>query len=479
MMIDNKIKSVLGIFFAVLGAIVVYYILSKITVENGSASDIHVLSKGGKSLAAIFIAALVLWSTEAIPIGITSLLMVVLPPLLKVVPSISKSTLGYTTPVVFFVIGAYCLAFAVVQSGTGQRFALWLFTHSGTTSKGVVFSSMVGTATISALVSDVPACAIFMALMLPILEKADAKPGSSNLGKAMMIGIPVAALIGGISTPAGSSINILGLNLLEKAAGIDVTFLQWMSIGIPMVIVLIPFAWLVLIKVFPPEIEAIGDVNEFKDELKSMGPLKTEEKKVMAILSILFVLWVLSTWIKQLDVATVSICGAIAMFLPGINLLTWDIVEKNIGWETVLMIGSVTSLGLMATDTGLSAWLVKNTLGGITGWNIILLVASISAFTVVLHLPLPIAPTINAVLIPAMVVLAKDAGINPAIFALPVAFTASCAFLLPLDAVPLVTYSRGYYRMFDMFIPGAIISVLWVIIMTALMLILGPIIGFR
>ena len=107
------------------------------------------------------------------------------------------------------------------------------------------------------------------------------------------------------------------------------------------------------------------------------------------------------------------------------------------------------------------------------------MIAIISAFTVILHLPLPIAPTINAVLIPAMVVLAKDAGINPAIFALPVAFTASCAFLLPLDAVPLVTYSRGYYRMFDMLVPGTIISIFWVVIMTVLMLTIGPMIGFK
>ncbi|MBN1832315.1 MAG: DASS family sodium-coupled anion symporter [Deltaproteobacteria bacterium] len=477
---DNRgMKSVLGIFFAVLGAILVYYVLSAITVEHGSAADIRVLSKAGRGLAAIFVAALILWSTEAIPIGMTSLLMIVLPPILKVVTSISDAAVGFTTPVVYFVIGAYCIAFAVVQSGTGQRFALWLFTCLGTNSRGAVLSSMVGTAAISALVSDVPACAIFMALTLPILTKIDAKPGSSNLGKAMMMGIPIAALIGGVATPLGSSINILGINLLQKTASIDVTFLQWMAIGVPMVVVLIPFAWWVLTRIYPPEVESIGDINEFKEELKSMGPLKTKEKKVVAILAIIFVLCILGTWVKPLNTATVLIGGAILIFLPGINLATWRNIESFIGWEAVLMIGAVTSLGLMATDTGLSTWLVKNTLGGITGWNIVLLVASISAFTVILHLPLPIAPTINAVLIPAMVVLAKDAGINPAIFALPVAFTASCAFLLPLDAVPLVTYSKGYYRMFDMLIPGILISAVWVIIMTALMLTIGPIIGFR
>jgi sodium-dependent dicarboxylate transporter 2/3/5 len=476
---NARIRSVLGILVAIFGALLIYYLLSAITVEQGPASDPRVLSRAGRGLAAVFIAALVLWSTEAIPIGITSLLILILPPLLKVVSSLSEATIGYTTPVVFFVIGAYCLAFALVESGAGRRFALWLFTCSGTDSKTAVLCCMVGVAAISTVISDVPACAIFMALTIPILNKIDARPGSSNLGRIMMMGIPIAALIGGIATPAGSSINILGINLLQKAAGIDVTFLQWMCIGVPMAVILIPFAWWVLIKVYPPEVKSIGDISGFKEELKSMGPLKIQEKKVIAILSVLFVLWILSTWIRQLDVATVSICGAIAMFLPGINLLTWRDVEKNIGWETVLMIGSVTSLGLLATSTGLSAWLVRNSLGGITGWNIILLIAGISAFTVILHLPLPIAPTINAVLIPAMVVLARDAGANPAIFALPVAFTASCAFLLPLDAVPLVTYSKGFYRMFDMLVPGTLISVLWVILMTLLMLTIGPMIGFR
>jgi sodium-dependent dicarboxylate transporter 2/3/5 len=474
-----SIKSVLGILLAIVGAILVYCVLCAITVEHGSASDPRVLSQAGRGLAALFIAVLVLWSTEAIPIGITSLLMILMPPILKVVPSINDAAVGYTSPVVFFVIGAYCIAFAVVQSGTGQRFALWLFTRSGTNSRGAVLSSMVGTAIISALVSDVPACAIFMALTLPILTKLNAQPGPSNLGKAMMMGIPIAALIGGVATPLGSSINILGINLLQETADIDVKFLQWMAIGVPMVVVLIPFAWWVLIRVYPPEVESIGDISEFKEEMLSMGPLKTEEMKVIAILGIIFVLCILGTWVKPLSTATVLIGGSVVMFFPGINLLTWRDVEKFIGWETVLMIGSVISLGLLATKTGLSTWLVNNTLGGITGWNIVLLVAIISAFTVVLHLPLPIAPTINAVLIPAMVDLARGAGINPAIFALPVAFTASCAFLLPLDAVPLVTYSKGYYRMFDMLIPGTIISIAWVILMTALMLTIGPIVGFR
>lgn len=111
---NSKVKSILGISFAIIGAILVYYILSSITVEQGSESDIRVLSEPGRMLAAFFIVALVLWSTEAIPIGITALLIVVLTPLLNIVNSISEAAVGFTTPVVYFVIGVYCLAFAVI-----------------------------------------------------------------------------------------------------------------------------------------------------------------------------------------------------------------------------------------------------------------------------------------------------------------------------------------------------------------------------
>jgi sodium-dependent dicarboxylate transporter 2/3/5 len=90
---------------------------------------------------------------------------------------------------------------------------------------------------------------------------------------------------------------------------------------------------------------------------------------------------------------------------------------------------------------------------------------------------MPIAPIINAVMIPPIMVLGQQAGVNPVLYALPVIFTASCAMLLPLDAVPLVTYSKGYYKFFDMFKPGLVISIVWVILMTVLMLLIGPRIG--
>ena len=110
-------------------------------------------------------------------------------------------------------------------------------------------------------------------------------------------------------------------------------------------------------------------------------------------------------------------------------------------------------------------------------WPVAAVIALISAVTVLIHLPVPINPAIVAVLIPPIAVLAMATGQNPALYTLPVVFTASCAMLLPLDAVTIITYAKGYYRMTDMLLPGAIISVFWVILMTLLMMWVAPAVG--
>jgi sodium-dependent dicarboxylate transporter 2/3/5 len=122
--------------------------------------------------------------------------------------------------------------------------------------------------------------------------------------------------------------------------------------------------------------------------------------------------------------------------------------------------------------------MVDAALGGLSSLSPALIVAAVSAFTVVIHFAIPIAPVITSVLIPPIVLLAISSGHNPALYAIPVVFTASCAFLLPIDAVSLVTFSRGYYRMLDMLRPGVIVSIVWVIWMTVLLMLLGPSLGF-
>jgi sodium-dependent dicarboxylate transporter 2/3/5 len=141
------------------------------------------------------------------------------------------------------------------------------------------------------------------------------------------------------------------------------------------------------------------------------------------------------------------------------------------------MIGSVTSLGAVSASSGLAKWLVDASLGGLAAFPNVVVIAAIAAFIAVIHLLVPVNPAIVASMVPPIVLLANATGQHPALYGLPVVFSASCAFLLPLDAVPLVTYGKGYYRMFDMLVPGAIITVAWVVVQTALLLIVWPWLG--
>jgi sodium-dependent dicarboxylate transporter 2/3/5 len=433
------------------------------------------LTSGGKNLIGVFAIALILWVTEGIPIAVTSLLVIVLQWLLQITTPVAAIA-GFMTPVFFFVLTMFCIAEVVVSSGLARRFAVALLTRSGNDSRRVVLAFMVGTSTVSTIMSDVPAAAIWMSMALPLLARINAVPGQSSFGKALMIGIPFASFIGGVATPAGSSINILAIFQIEQFGKVQVSFLQWMGLGVPLWLVLTPIAWWVLMRCYPPELPTIGDPEELRQERQALGGLTASEKKVLGLVSVMFVLWIASSWVRAIDTTMVAMAGAVAMFLPGINLLTWPRAQRAIGWDALMLIGGVTSLGAAANSTGLAKYLV-GALPDMQLWPAAATIALISAVTVLIHLPVPINPAIVGVLIPPIALLALGTGQNPALYALPVGFTASCAMLLPLDAVAIITYAKGYYRMTDMLLPGAIISVVWVILMTTVMVWVAPLVG--
>lgn len=432
----------------------------------------NLLGVEGHRLIALSVACLILWVTEALPISVTSIIAIAGQPLVGVT-TLRQASVNFISPVFFFVLAMFVFAACIRHSKLDHRFAYWLLERSGTKAKNVIFAFMCGTAAISSIMSDVPACAIWMALAIGILRKEGLEPGKSNFGKALMLGVTMAALIGGIATPAGSSINIMGLVMLSDLGGGSVPFLKWMGIGVPMVLILIPVSWQVLVWFYPPEIERLSAPVASVET--SSKPFSSTELKVMFILGLVLILWILSNWYPQrLDVTMVALLGSAAFFLPGIRLMPWSEASRAISWDILLMIGGVTSIGLASRDTGLATWVVMSLFDGVGEVDTLWLILGVSSFTVLIHLVVPIGPIVNAVMIPPIVALAIALGQPPMLIALPVIFTASCAFLLPLDAVALITYSKGYYKMLDMFWPGVIISAIWVLVLTALILLLAP-----
>ena len=458
-------KEIIGLVAAILASAIV---LLMPTPEG--------LGVPGQRMAALFVLILILWSTEAIPIAIGSLLALVLQPLLGL-NDLNTAFENFIGLVFFFVLIMFIVALAWVKTGLAHRFALTMISRAGTESRRVILVFTVGTGLVSLIVSDVPTCAIFMAVAIGIFEKLKLEPGKSQFAKGLMLAIPMGALVGGVGTIAGSSINVLGLQIIQDNGGPEITFLQWMAIGIPMVLILLPITAFIISKAFKPEIDDIGNIDDIKQELADLGPLTAPEKKVIVIQSLMLAFWIAGTWVPAFNVVTVGVFGATLMFLPGIKLFTWREAQAATGWDILMMAGAVATLGAASSSSGLAQWLVDVSLGGVSEFPVVLILGLISVFTVLIHLMLPVSPVINAIMIPPIMLLAVEAGVNPALYALPVIFTASCAMLIPLDPVPLLTFSKGYYTMFDMFKPGAIISIVWVIVMTAILMFVGPGIG--
>ena len=219
-----------------------------------------------------------------------------------------------------------------MKTGLAHRFALSLIARAGTGAKRVVFAFVIGTGTVSTVVSDVPTCAIFMAVALGMFEKLKLKPGQSNFGKAVMLAIPFASMIGGVATIAGSSINILGLQIVAANKGPAVSFLEWMAIGVPMVLILTAVVRFRDDLGFKPEIDNIGSLEDIKKELAALGPITPAEWKLISIQGIMLSLWILSTWYPQFNVVQVGgVFGAVVMFMPGIRCSTTELNARRAG----------------------------------------------------------------------------------------------------------------------------------------------------
>lgn len=200
----------------------------------------------------ILLAFLCLLITEALPIIITSLLMCALMPVLKVTENLKIAFEGFGEPVIFFVVASFGIAAALTVIPVAHRILRRLLRMFGKNIETVLLALMIACALLSSIVSNIPTCAIFMAISLKFLDIYKNEDDKRKTGKALMIAIPVSSMIGGMMTPAGSSINILAMTQLEKYTGFTVTFVDWMKYGIPIVCIMIPLSWFVFVKLYHP-----------------------------------------------------------------------------------------------------------------------------------------------------------------------------------------------------------------------------------
>ena len=459
-----KTKQIIGVILAVL-AIVVSMFLPAV----GAVSQVGMRTIG------VLVAFLVLLVTEALPVVVISLIFVAIMPLLGVVPSFGAALKGYSEPIVFFTLASFGIAAALTTIPLSKRILRALLKAFGKNVGQVLLSVMVACAVLSSIVSNVPTCAIFMAITLDFLKLYDNEEDKKRTGRLFMIAIPVASMIGGMMTPAGSSINLLAMGQLEAHAGMEITFVQWMAAGIPLALVMIPLAWFVMLKVYKPAEITKEQIDSFVNSMDIPEKMDKKEIKVCIITILMLVLWIASSWVKEINVMVVAMLGCCIMFLPGVEVLKVDTFLRENSWDAFFLVGSVISIANAMITNGVSAAIA----GAIPAMDLplALILAVVALLIFITLVIIPVASSMIPIMAVPLISIALGANVSPALVMLTAALCAGNCYLLPLDTVPLITYSKGYYSMTDMAKSTAFLQLAMVILCALWLPLIGAIVG--
>jgi sodium-dependent dicarboxylate transporter 2/3/5 len=437
--------------------------------------DFAGLSAVGIKTIGMLLAFLILLITEALPMMLSCLILLALMPALKVTSGFSQALVGFSNPVIFFILASFGIAAAFTTIPLSKRLLIALLKVFGKNVQSMLFALMMCSAIISSVVSNVPTCAIFMAISLSFLDLYSDPEEKKKTGKSFMIAIPVASMIGGMMTPAGSSINLLAISMLEQHTGKTITFLQWMAAGIPLSVIALPIAWkLICVAYKPAEIDP-RTVRAFVTNLAIPEKITAEEIKTLVITAIMLVLWILSSVFRGINVMVVALGGACAFCLPGIRVLTFKTFLDHVSWPSFFLVGTVLSLGSAMVANKVSDWLI--TLIPAFVVSVPLLIAFVTVFTFLLLVIIPVAPSLVTFMSLPYISLAVGMGVSPELIMLCFGLCVANCYLLPLDTVPLLTYSVGYYSMTDMMKSTLPLQVCLVVIMSLWMPFIGKILG--
>ncbi|RPG50218.1 MAG: SLC13/DASS family transporter [Gammaproteobacteria bacterium TMED1] len=415
--------------------------------------------------AAIAMTCAIWWVFEPIPIPVTSLLPLAGFPMFGV---LTPKQVGeaYGSPLILLLLGGFILSTAMAGSGAHRRVALNMVNiFGGSNSKRLVFGFMAASALLSMWISNTATTLMLLPVALAVIEKAEDK----SLAIPLLLGIAYSASVGGIATPIGTPPNLMFREIYEQTTETEVSFIAWMSWGIPVVIIFIPIIGLYLTRNLTHSSSII---------LPSAGKWSTYEKRVLLVFALTATAWMtrgepFGGWKTWLDLpyandASVALLAVVAMFLipngKGGQLLDWETANK-IPWGMLILFGGGIAIAKAFVASGLSGALGE-LLSGIANWNTILMLAVIClAITFLTEVTSNTATT--TLMMPILASAALATGIEPALLMVPAAMSASCAFMLPVATAPnVIVYSTGVFPIKVMAREGIVLNLIGAMIIT-------------
>jgi len=460
-------------------------------------------------MAAIALLMAIWWISDAIPLAATSLVPLVLFPLLGILTGKEVAPI-YTNSIIFLFLGGFLIALAMERWNLHRRIALNIVSMIGSQPSRLVLGFMVATAFLSMWISNTATAIMMLAIGLAVIREAETtfgKEDTANLTVALLLGIAYSASIGGIATLVGTPPNLALVRIFElsfpeaEAAGFGIAFGQWMLFGLPLCGIMLTICWFVLTRIVFRSPEHLRlDPEVIHREKRALGKIAYEEIVVSIVFAATALLWIFrkdlqigelsipgwSQWLPSgtfIDDGTVAITMALSLFLIPArrkdedtnshgSLLDTDVFRK-IPWHIILLFGGGFALAKGFQVSGLSEWVGAH-FAGIENAPTWLIVGVITGgITFLTELTSNTATT--EMILPLLASIASAAKIHPLLLMIPAAVAASCAFMMPVATPPnAIVFGSGRIKIAQMVKAGILINLIGIVIVSALFLLLGP-----
>lgn len=423
------------------------------------------------------------WISEVVPIGATSLLPIILLPAIGN-GSVGKVAANYGDPIIFLFMGGFIIAIAMEKWNLHKRIALSILKITGTNANGIVLGFLIATAFMSMWISNTATTIMMLPIGLSVIKLVEStlqgderhKKGFKNFSSSIMIGIAFSASIGGLGTIIGTPPNMVMTGLMKKLYNFEMPFVDWIYVGVPIVIVMLAFTyWIMTRWMLPNKLGKLSNAQHLlQNEVEKLGKITHEQKVIGAIFSLTVALWIGRSQINHwagadiLQDTTIALIGGLLLFVfPSKTkkeaLLQWEDVQK-LPWKILLLFG-----GGIALAEGVESVGIINTVGtfvasinGIDGFILVTLLAAAGVFMSEIMGNVALA----TIYIPVAMGIGVSLGQSPILFAIPIAISTSFGFMLPIATPPnAIAYGSGYINAKDMMRVGLLLDIFGVIIL--------------
>ena len=450
------------------------------------------LSSVGWAVAAVTLLMAIWWATEAVPVAVTALLPLACFPMLGVT-DFKTAALPYANPNIYLFMGGFILALGIESSGLHKRLALKMLISVGNSGAMLVGGFMLVSSLISMWVMNTSTTLMLLPIGLAVCASvAETIPNFSqkdrrNFEISLLLGIAYAASIGGMSTLVGTAPNIIFVGFMLETYGLEISFTDWMKLGVPIATMMLLASWYAITKIVYPVnfISSIETKLQLQNMLSDLGPLGKDEMKVLIIFSLAASAWMFRTLLDNyvpfsgLTDAGIAIIAALSFFLiPSENqktdLLTWEQANK-LPWGLLVLFGGGLSLAASIGSSGLGGWIGQGLkiLENVPPIVLILAVATMIIFLT--EITSNVATT--STFLPVVGAVAVALGIAPIALTIPVVLAASCAFMLPVATPPnAIVFGSGKLTIPDMIRAGFALNIIGIFLVTLFAFYLAPMI---